>query len=358
MLQYSDYILACKPWTYCRLNEPLNHNIYCDMSGNNNHLDTSHIEYKAENQLSHIYTQFKCIKPNILNNTFSINDFDWLIPETALQFKTPIFKSDTIFYRNGKKIQNDLVIKNIWFDCFIDTSSFVSREYLAILELHANYDLLAKIYEPFIAFGPIRILSQTTAQWDKYDNHLIGYYLHFKIFVKYDLSVYNNETEMWEYETAYKETYSKTLVTLNEINDPIDPFLLEINRFTIGIEQLTQNSFYFNICINGETIIQNLIQLEENDIFSITNYEMAIMNETKFSNISFFFNKQYPKPEWFEHSQNSLTQLYKNTMITDAIVINSEIENSIRPEKNQRYNNNIIRFCIINRSITSIYNKK
>lgn len=41
MICFSDFILSKKPWAYCRLDEPIGHNLYLDISGNRNHLYSS-----------------------------------------------------------------------------------------------------------------------------------------------------------------------------------------------------------------------------------------------------------------------------------------------------------------------------
>lgn len=50
MICYSDFILSLKPWSYCRLDEPVGYSLYLDSSGNGNHLKSSVEGLVAENR--------------------------------------------------------------------------------------------------------------------------------------------------------------------------------------------------------------------------------------------------------------------------------------------------------------------
>lgn len=132
MLCFSDYLLSQSPWAYCRLNEPEGHNIYCDISGRGNHLsaDSQDGEYaqSAENQKSVDLLgepAIAGIQPIDANRTLKIDSIDWVIPASALKFAVPQFKSDTIIYRSGEKIQNDLAVASMWVDILLDPTTEV-----------------------------------------------------------------------------------------------------------------------------------------------------------------------------------------------------------------------------------------
>ena len=102
MLCFSDFILALSPWSYCRLNEPNGISCYNDLTGNKNHLFTVNKEQFAENLTE---TNFigdpgiSSITPLEENRCWAIDKIPE-IPNTALCFTVPEFKSDTHIYRD------------------------------------------------------------------------------------------------------------------------------------------------------------------------------------------------------------------------------------------------------------------
>ena len=128
MIGFSDFILSKEPWAYCRLDEPVGYNVYHDISGNGNHIyqkDESNQYIKiADNQQNNTFTGdpfISGIKPLIENQTLSRDIVSWSIPDSALSFKIPTFKSDTIGYRKRQVIQNNLSINTLWIDFLMST---------------------------------------------------------------------------------------------------------------------------------------------------------------------------------------------------------------------------------------------
>lgn len=123
MICFSDFILSQTPWAYCRLDEPVGYNTYHDLTGNKNHL-SAYNGLQAANNRQSISLQgdpyIGGIRPLIENQVLSINNIDFDIPQSALQFKVPEFKSDTYKYNRRQKVQNSLKMNSMWIDFLMD----------------------------------------------------------------------------------------------------------------------------------------------------------------------------------------------------------------------------------------------
>jgi hypothetical protein len=357
MLCFSDYILAYKPWAYCRLNEPIGHLVYCDISGNGNHLYSQKVNDEfiqvATNQIENSFTGdvgMLAIEPLLENQTLSINKIDASIPDTALHFNVPKFKSEVYSYRNTKeRIQNDLSIKELWVDIIIDphpTNHYTKIEpilppILAANGTQATVDrvvfnsdwgyagmytgsrdssnvsirpIVSRIYETFFVFGPLVFVSETAIVLD-YTGTVIPS-VKLKMFVSYIDSDSND---------AFYEIWSKTIVSANSEIDPANPFSAGMHRFTFGIKCLTSSSIIFKISIDGQPAIQSNIQMDDGSILSFDVYEVyskaAIFNQTKFSNLAVFYNTPFPSNVWLSASQIVLSDNYSGATTGEISII-------------------------------------
>lgn len=284
MLCFSDYILSQKPWSHCRMNEPEGNLVYLDISGNENHLYSQKTingysnDFNNEQDLTYNDGMvMKGVKQKSLNRILCFNQLDWNIPLTSLQFRIPEFKSDTIFYIRHDKIQNSLFIGEYWLDFIWNPhpESIVNSSELVI-------------YEEFVRFGPLKILSESL-----YSENYIQTSLQLKIITK--------DQVIW----------SKDILN--------DPFSSGNHRFTIGLKQV-QGFIKFRLSIDGNNPIEINFTgvLGGHEEYS----NIAFYNQTIFSNISIFFNKAFPTNEWLIGSQKILESNYLATTTDISSILN------------------------------------
>jgi len=355
MISYSDFILSYNPWAFCRLDDPVGYATYLDSSGNKNHLKFDLDTMKPTNRqsISLVGEPFAAgIKPNSQTQSLKIDYIDFDIPESALHFNVPQFKSETIFYRRREKIQNNLVIQSLWVDFLIDISDSLHYDYIknwwapiyayenskmtidnlitneifeTIEFVEGTYlesNLLQKkclytINETFIRLGSLAFVGATGVHYD-YDGTYLGY--SYKLIIVTQVFK-NNE---WVNHVLWK----RTLVTVDPINDPAEPLSSGTHRFTIGVLNPSITSLTVKISIDGETPESVTFVPEENEFLTEYNHDVysciAMMNNTTFSNFSVFFNQPYPSNDWLIASQLALTKTYNAPIAEDISILSSQ----------------------------------
>lgn len=346
MICFSDFILSRKPWSYCRLNEPNGHTVYCDISGNNNHLyphkDNNDYIQAASNQHETSLGE-RAIQPLIENQNLILNSLNSEIPNSALRFNVPEFKSDTVFYRNHReKIQNSLKIKEMWVDVLIDphptdhtdliehilpllssgsgsqtkldrlvfSSDWGDAKFLSDCHFDININtktIISRMYEVFMIFGPLVFTSESDIIID-YDGSVLR-----SVSLKILISYLNPDSE-----ESFKEVWSQVLDTDDGI---ASPFSEGLHRFTFGVEQLSSSSIIFRISCDGQNITQTSITLTDGSGFNLTEHTVysktACFNQTMFSNIALFYNSAFPNNSWLSVSQNSLVNNRTGAITSD-----------------------------------------
>lgn len=358
MICFSDYILARKPWSYCRLNEPTGHVIYCDISGNGNHIypkiaDGEFVQ-AATNQLANSFDGdpgMLAIQPLLENQVLSLNQIDLEIPDTALQLAVPEFRSDIYHHRNHReKFQNPLKVREMWVDVLIDPHPTDHRALIepilpplsAVTGTHAQVDrvvldedwgyagmyagghgftgvsikpIISRMYETFMVFGPMIFAAVTAIHLD-YDG-TVSHSLTLKMFIRY---VGANS------EDALYEAWTRTLITADTQSDPAQPFSAGLHRFSFGVEQLSAKSMIFRLSIDGAPATQSTIQLSGDPFFVLGDYpaysKAAIFNQTKFSNLAVFYNSPFPSNQWLSASQVVLSNNRTGAVAEDLAVLN------------------------------------
>lgn len=278
MIFFSDFILTQKPWSYCRLDEPVGYNLYLDSSGNGNHLKAIAEGVVADNRQEVTFTGdpfVAGIRPTLETQTLSSGSVDFSITDTALQFVIPQFKSDTWIYRRRKKIQNDLAINTLWVDFLMEIETPAYHEFMKnwLAPLHsyigdrmsldhiffdeefAHIDGLEgslvttsmvqrtqphTLHETFLRMGSLALVGITGVHYD-YDGSYIGH--------SYRLSLV---TRVFSHgEMMDKTIWTRTLVSEDETFNPASPLSTGTHRFTIGILAPQSDSITFKVSIDG-----------------------------------------------------------------------------------------------------------
>lgn len=337
MLCFSDYILSKSPWTYCRLNEPVGYDLYNDLTGNKNHLYSKIVDGEyvaaANNQNDSTFVgdpDLKAIRPLDSNRTWGVNEIP-VIPDTALCFRVPEFKSENWIYRNSVRIQNAISPLPMWIDFQWDPqpeaiiaplkdllpvglmatgqNSYLNRvifdddfDYTSaydgayLTENFISTTVLGRIYEPFLYFGSLVLLSETTVRVNL--DGTLGTGVKLKV--------------MCQHTDGWIEMWSRTIVSLNPSVDPADPFASGMHRFVMGIEQPSVDTAHFKLSIDGAAITTTTFS---GVTFLLQNYSsysnIACLNKTAFSNLSIFFRTPYPSQEWVDGSQETLESAYR-----------------------------------------------
>lgn len=352
MIFYSDFILSLKPWSYCRLDEPVGYNLYLDSSGNGNHLKPSVEGSVVDNRQAVSLTGdpfIAGILPMIETQTLSLGSVDFDIPDTALRLDVPLFKSDSWIYRKREKIQNDLVINSMWLELLINTDapsyheymknwmpplhsysdSGMSVDHLYLSDDFAHIDGLAGgilsvplsqraqpyvMHETFLRFGSLALVGITGVHYD-YDGTYLGY--------SYRLSLITRviRDNAW----VEKIVWSRILVTEDETMHPSHPLSPGTHRFTIGILNPTTYSMTVKVSVDGGNAESITIILPEDESFVPYDHDtysiIALMNHTVFSNLSVFFNRPFPSNEWLASSQRALTRSYQTPIAEDISIL-------------------------------------
>lgn len=351
MIFFSDFILSQKPWSYCRLDEPIGYHLYHDSSGNRNHLFSDGYADVAANRQIVDFTGdpfIGGIRPS--HQSLSINSFDHSIKSTALKFQVPLFKSDTWIYRRKEKIQNDLAIHTLWADLIIDTTVpasytiledwlpplvasnghkasldhvYTNDEFSHTTALTGNRSSISlsainQLYsynETFFILGSVSLIGVTGVHYH-YDGTYLGH--------SYKLMLVTQCLEGTR--LVDQILWSKTIVTIDPINDPVDASLNGgSHRFTIGIINPTTYSMTIAVSIDGAPAVSNTIALDGHLSFASFDHSIysriAIMNDTIFSNLSVFFNKAYPSDDWLAASQRALTRSYTPPIAKDWSIL-------------------------------------
>lgn len=351
MICYSDFILSLRPWSYCRLDEPVGYNLYLDSSGNGNHLKSEVEGVVANNRQPISFTgdPFAAgIRPMIETQRLSLGSVDFEVDSTSLRLDVPVFKSDSWIYRRREKIQNDLVINSMWLEITIDTDTPSYHEYmknwvpplhsysgssLAVDHLYleddfSHIDALAGgrlfsslsqrtqpyvIHETFLRFGSLALVGITGVHYN-YDGTYLGH--------SYRLSLITQVLKNDEW--VEKLIWSRTLVTEDQVLHPASP-LAGSHRFTIGI--INPKTYYLMVKVSidgGETETITVV-LPEDESFVAYEHEVystcALMNDTTFSNLAVFFNSPFPSNEWLAASQRALSRSYSAPIAEDISIL-------------------------------------
>lgn len=337
MLCFSDYILAQSPWAYCRLNESVGIVCYNDLTPNNNHLYSQIVEGEyvvaATNQINTTFIGdpgIAAIQPLEDNRVWGVDQIID-VPDTALRFRVPEFKSDTHIYRNRARIQNSLDPLPMWIDfqwsphpdaiiaplaSHLPLGMMSSGEFAKVsrVVLGGDFDytsgykgerlteevqsttVLGRIYEPFLYFGSLVLVSETTVRVNV--DGSIGHGVKLKV--------------MCEHEEGWIEVWSRTIVSLNPSQDPEQPFSNGMHRFVMGIEQPTSSSINFKLSIDGSVISTSSFSGFNFNVRSHISYSrIALLNKTAFSSVGVFFRTAFPSQEWIDGSQETLTNTYR-----------------------------------------------
>lgn len=351
MIFYSDFILSQKPWSYCRLDEPVGYNLYLDSSGNGNHLQSAVEVAVADNRQAVDLTGdpfIAGILPMVETQHLSLGLVDFDIYDTALRLDVPLFKSDTWIYKRWEKIQNDLVINSMWIELTLDTDAPAYHEYMKnwMPPLHSysdnkmvidhlylagdftHIDSLAGgqaathlsqrtqpyvMHETFLRFGTLALVGSTGVHYD-YDGSYLGY--------SYRLSLVTRvlKDDDW----VEKTLWSRTLVTEDEEVHPASP-LAGAHRFTIGIINPTTYAATIKVSVDGDEVETITIVLPEDESFVAYDHSIysiiALMNCTIFSNLAVFFNRPFPSDEWLAASQRALVRSYRAPIAEDISIL-------------------------------------
>lgn len=338
MIFFSDFILSQKPWSYCRLDEPVGYNLYLDSSGNGNHMRAVAEGMVADNRQEVTFAgdPFAAgINPTLETQTLSLGSVNFSITDTALQFAVPQFKSDTWVYRRREKIQNDLAINTMWVDFLMKVEtppyyeymknwmpplhayddSRMSVDHLYLNEEFAHIDGLGGgilsspmvqrtqpyiMHETFLRFGSLALVGITGVHYD-YDGSYVGN--------SYRLSLVTRVLR--DGEIAEKVLWSRTLVSEDESFNPSSPLSAGTHRLTIGILAPTSYSMTLQVSVDGGVPVTANTALSGAESYTHDTYsKIALMNNTVFSNLAVFFNRPYPSNEWLSASQKALTRPY------------------------------------------------
>lgn len=291
MLCYSDFILANQPFSYCRLNEPENHNIYYDLTGNGNHCFRRHLtetEVKsANNQYTCSYTGEPGIRGIVPLATSSGLQIDWPVNSPSIQI--PQFYSEVISAVHGKSKSNiNQISGEILFNC-------------------SGIDKVGTI-----GIGPFRIVASN-------NNLTVSMYYHKNYYPE------GNSNYELEWITIY--------------DAPITNSFLNWNRIHAHVNQTSPKNFIVSVMLNGLIVVESAITLLQNDMLDI-NYQplynaMFLTGTCVYSSFSIYFNRPFPSQDWFSNSQTALTQNYVATDYQKLNIICSEclfsfpIENNI-----------------------------
>lgn len=352
MICYSDFILSLKPWSYCRLDEPVGYSLYLDSSGNGNHLKSSVEGLVAENRQVVTLTGdpfIAGIRPMTETQSLSLGTIDFDVYDTSLRLDVPLFKSDSWIYRRREKIQNDLVINSMWLELLINTDAPSYHEYMKnwMPPLHSYSDskmALEHLYlvgdfthidglaggqlntklsqrtqpyvmhETFVRFGSLALVGITGVHYD-YDGAYLGY--------SYRLSLASRTLK--DDEWMEKIIWSRILVTEDQAMHPADPLSPGTHRFTIGVLNPTTYSITIKISVDGGSAETITTVLPEDESFAPYDHDtystIALMNDTIFSNLAIFFNRPYPSNEWLASSQRALTRSYQAPVAEDISIL-------------------------------------
>lgn len=348
MLSYSDYILALKPWSYCRLNEPVGYTVYSDISGNDNHfmMNTQAVG-TISNCLENFFQGDPSIKAVRLTGITSISEgyIDWNIFPDSLVCSVSRLKSQVPHRSYGKLEYNDLSINSLWCDVL------VSSDFYAHIEPSDEPKLICSYFQPLIALGPLRVFLKTIVRFDE-NNDYIGHNLYFCVSVEewqhnteqnseavfsakageksiFDLQ-YNDVFISFSGEFAetdisgwfHRERLIYSRLVQSSLGFDVDPFPIgEMFRLTFGVAK-QDKSYILNVFINGESVVsESLVKLVGDNFIDIDSYscysKIALMNGFKYSNISVFFNKPFPDVSWLEESQIALERNYQPNDLND-----------------------------------------
>jgi hypothetical protein len=144
-MQYSDYILAAKPWSFCHFDTGGGSSVFLDRTGQKHHC--------IPNQLQHVITD-NVIESSLVGDIPSygarIHDNQILLyrpilkfdhnPILGLRIDIPVMYSDTVIYRRHRqRIQNPLAIRSCWYD-------------LVYSDFNPNYQYSGNLFSPLLGY--------------------------------------------------------------------------------------------------------------------------------------------------------------------------------------------------------------
>lgn len=350
MIFYSDFILSQKPWSFCRLDEPVGYNLYLDSSGNGNHLKALSDEDVITNQQIITFSGdpfIAGVRPNI--QKLSLDKIDFEIDNNSLQLEVPLFKSDTYTFKRREKIQNHLSVNSLWIDVLMNIETpnyhltmknwlpsinftnnerlfaehlYLSGEFdhsdgLSGERLSTNLSLNAQShiqYETFIRIGSLALVGASGVHYNT-NGAFIGN--SFRLILVTRILVNGNWLE--------KFLWSRLLVSENSLSNPPSPLSTGTHRFTLGIINPTSSSITIKISIDGNEPFIDTVILSENESFEVYDHnvysKIALMNNTAFSSLSVFFNKPFPSNDWLSASQKALTRDYQPPVCEDISIL-------------------------------------
>lgn len=157
--------------------------------------------------------------------------------------------------------------------------------------------------ETFLVFGCLTLVGITGVHYSPLGEYL-GHTLRLALVTRYRNGSIENDYIVW----------SKTLLTIDPLNDPVTVFSNGLHRFTLGILNPTDSSLTVKVSIDGGTVQVIEVDLSEGLSFNTFDHNVysriAILNNTVFSNIAVFYHTPYPSSEWLSSSQMALSRSY------------------------------------------------
>lgn len=163
------------------------------------------------------------------------------------------------------------------------------------------------MFETLLIMGPLCLVAESRVHFNC-DGSYIGPSLRLNIVSLYQDGSETGEVLLW----------TRTLITVDEQNDPAQPFTAGAHRFTMGLHQLSTQSFVFALSVDGGVAFSTTVNFSGSAVFEMRNHpvysRIAIMNKTTFSNIALFFNTPFPSNAWLSASQTALTTPYRSAL--------------------------------------------
>lgn len=175
---------------------------------------------------------------------------------------------------------------------------------------------LYTVGETFLVFGDLALVGVTGVHYAD-DGTYLGHTLRLTLHAKYTV----------DGTPASRQVWSRTLVTVDSINDPAIPFSPGLHRFTIGISNPLPGSKTVKISVDGETPESVEINLGSGASFGDFDHgvysRIALLNNTVFSSVAIFFHEPYPSAAWLSTSQKALMRAYSPAISEDEITISN-----------------------------------
>lgn len=305
MLSYSDYILALKPWSYCRLNEPSGNNIYCDSSKNGNHVYSGYtIDGALPSATNRQYVSFTGepdiagIKPLYSSVSSSVESQP---SQNRPQIHIPILRTSfPVRYSAAENIN----VAEEWGEVIINGSQLTPN-------INACYQTNI---ETVLTLGPIRVFTETVTGCTNNNPTLQSFRLYIGLY-------YMNS--FWD---GNYTQLRRDFLQVFYLTPPTTTF-----RLTVGIKQTDYNSAIISVAINGEHLEDSpkTVTLSQEDYFDLWNHNSygfcAIHGDTTFSNLSLFINSSFPTNSWLQLSQEALENLWQGEGYNHLVKLTSEV---------------------------------